>query len=778
MATVPELMEIALAALVHDVGKLAQRAHGYGEGIGAEAQRLQDMVCPTGFNGQPTHLHSLYTAEFILTHLRDAVPDGIDAEWVLRLAACHHRPDKSPGSMLLAEADRLSAGMEREPSDSAREGFREVRLQAIVDAVGGDPVDDQPWVHRLEPLSPAAAYPEDRGQPTDRTQEYRGLWEDFLESWSRVRLRDPRQYVNRALSVLERYTWCIPSATNARPDISLYDHTKTTIAIACALHLRDQAAEGDGPEFLLVSGEFGGIQDFIYDVKLGQGGLARRLRARSFYVWLASESVAHQILWSLGLPLANCVLSAGGRFTLLLPNTEDARQHVRDAYAVLSKWCCTAGEALLRPVIASIPISRAELRADFGLCLEELASARELERLQPLGGVLRKGDGWDESAFVRRMPLPTQDGELDDPLDAGRLGSRLPGARYVRLSFGPGLRWKLPFGSFGLSEQEPDPTDCYLVLDLEGGCGEGQESPVVGRFVARHIPVSDTGEALEFTQLAARGAGRAALGYLKADVDNLGLIFTRGLRTSETDRRSISRLATLSRALEIFFAGRVQDLASEHDAYIVYSGGDDLLAVGPWDAMVRFGLSLREEFRQFTAGNPAWTLSAGLALATGHTPSLVAAEQAEHALEASKTSPSTEPLPYPPRRADTAVDPPKDSVTMLGCTMPWEDAAEAVAQARALEDSLRGRQLSSGQVRRLLTCAELYQEWQRTGDVLCCRYAPMLVYDIRRNWTKAPPEALEWAKGLTLQGSKEMPTLRCVCDYALYAARGDDDSEG
>jgi hypothetical protein len=194
--------------------------------------------------------------------------------------------------------------------------------------------------------------------------------------------------------------------------------------------------------------------------------------------------------------------------------------------------------------------------------------------------------------------------------------------------------------------------------------------------------------------------------------------------------------------------------------------------------MVRFGLSLREEFRQFTAGNSAWTLSAGLALATGHTPSLVAADQAEHALEASKRSPGTEPLPYPPRRGDTAVDPSKDRVTMLGCTMPWIEAAEAVTQAQALEVWLRGRQLSSGQVRRLLTCAELYQEWQRTGDVLCCRYAPMLVYDIRRNWTGAPSEACEWAKSLTLQGSKGMPTLRCVCDYALYAARGDDDSEG
>jgi CRISPR-associated protein Csm1 len=772
-------MEIALAALVHDVGKLAQRANRCGERIGAEAQRLQDMVCPTGPNGKPTHLHALYTADFILTHLRGAVPDGIDPERVLRLAAYHHRPDEFPGSMRLAEADRLSAGMEREASGSTRENFREVRLQAIVDAVGGNPVDDRSWVHRLEPLSPAAAYPENQGQPRDRTEEYRDLWQGFLQSWSRMKLRDPRQYVNRALSVLERYTWCVPSATNARPDTSLYDHTKTTMAIACALHLRDQAAEGDGPEFLLVSGEFGGIQDFIYDVKLGQGGLARRLRARSFYVWLASESTAHQILWSLGLPLANCVLSAGGRFTLLLPNTENTRQQVRDAYSALSQWCCTAGEALLRPVIASIPISRADLCTDFGTCLEKLASVQERARLQPLGGVLSKGDGWDECAFVQRMPLPTQGGEPDDPLGAGRLGSRLARARYVRLDFGQKLRWKLPFGSFDLSEQEPDPTDCcYLVLDLEGGCGEREESPVVGRFVARHIPVGDTGEALEFTELAARGAGRAALGYLKADVDNLGLIFTRGLRTSNTDRRSISRLATLSRALEVFFSGRVQDLASKHDAYIVYSGGDDLLAVGPWDAMVRFGLSLREEFRQFTAGNSAWTLSAGLALATGHTPSLVAADQAEHALEASKRSPGTEPLPYPPRRGDTAVDPSKDRVTMLGCTMPWIEAAEAVTQAQALEVWLRGRQLSSGQVRRLLTCAELYQEWQRTGDVLCCRYAPMLVYDIRRNWTGAPSEACEWAKSLTLQGSKGMPTLRCVCDYALYAARGDDDSEG
>src|SRR5690625_6051188 len=81
------------------------------------------------------------------------------------------------------------------------------------------------------------------------------------------------------LSLLRKYTWCIPSATNTMPDISLYDHLKTTAAIAVCLHDSEQIEEyGKLPEtfdglkeeeknrFALLVGDFSGIQKFIYQL--------------------------------------------------------------------------------------------------------------------------------------------------------------------------------------------------------------------------------------------------------------------------------------------------------------------------------------------------------------------------------------------------------------------------------------------------------------------------------------------------------------------------------
>jgi len=44
-------------------------------------------------------------------------------------------------------------------------------------------------------------------------------------------------YLPSLISVLEKYTWCIPSAIyHTLPDISLFDHSVSTAAIASALY--------------------------------------------------------------------------------------------------------------------------------------------------------------------------------------------------------------------------------------------------------------------------------------------------------------------------------------------------------------------------------------------------------------------------------------------------------------------------------------------------------------------------------------------------------------
>ena len=99
-------------------------------------------------------------------------------------------------------------------------------------------------------------------------------------------------------------THAIPSATalGVKPEVSLYDHCKATAALATALwrwhHEADRETiadvkDGWGEEkFLLIQGDFFGIQDFIF----AEGGQTQKhahklLRGRSF-----TQSMVHTII--------------------------------------------------------------------------------------------------------------------------------------------------------------------------------------------------------------------------------------------------------------------------------------------------------------------------------------------------------------------------------------------------------------------------------------------------------------------------------------------------
>jgi CRISPR-associated protein Csm1 len=141
-----------------------------------------------------------------------------------------------------------------------------------------------------------------------------------------------------------------------------------------------------------------------------------------------------------------------------------------------------------------------------------------------------------------------------------------------------------------------------------------------------HEPV-EKGDVLEFEEIAELSSGAKYLGILKIDIDHLGLLFGIGL-----ENPSISRIATLSSNIEIFFNGWINKICEEitrewnsnleeNDLrkglveslfYIVYSGGDDLFIIGPWDQVIDLALKIYNDFKQYTSENPNITLSGGI----------------------------------------------------------------------------------------------------------------------------------------------------------------------
>lgn len=168
---------------------------------------------------------------------------------------------------------------------------------------------------------------------------YRELWDRFNTAFTAA---GPGLTPDTALVLLENYTACVPyllpvgddPRTDPFSDISLFDHLKMTAAIASCLYTyameqtdgrEEEAAkfERSGDQaYLLVGGDFSGVQEFIY--RISSKGALKAVRGRSFFLELLTQHVVAELLEATGCSRANVLYAAGAQFSLLLPNTSDA----------------------------------------------------------------------------------------------------------------------------------------------------------------------------------------------------------------------------------------------------------------------------------------------------------------------------------------------------------------------------------------------------------------------------------------------------------------------
>jgi len=160
--------------------------------------------------------------------------------------------------------------------------------------------------------------------------------------------------------------------------------------------------------------------------------------------------------------------------------------------------------------------------------------------------------------------------------------------------------------------------------------------------------------------------GLKKIAILKADVDNLGEIFKEGI---DIEYKTFSSLATFSRFLDWFFKiyinwlGHIEkglkqninetqsSLKTEfkkslgwreklkkpkRDIQILYSGGDDLVVIGPWNEILDFALDLEWLFKEYVGKNPNLHFSAGMVIVDKKFPIYRAIELAEERLKEAK----------------------------------------------------------------------------------------------------------------------------------------------
>jgi CRISPR-associated protein Csm1 len=403
---------VALAALLHDLGKFAERARipeaQAKDAEGNTRQAINELLACPEWNGRRTHIHAAYTAigmDLMEAHLPELVGEDMApfAPWreknaddsIINAAARHHRPDTFL-QWIIATADRLASGFEREGFEAYNQAPDEedkklnhyttrqwtllegIHLPPPLGTGAGAEKATPEYRYPLKPLSPEAIFPVpakdcETGNKAEAQARYLELWNQFqagLKAIPASHRTNLPLWLDHFDSLWLAFTHAIPSATagiagNVRPDVALYDHSRTTAALAVALW-RFHADQGHDPadireqlraqwdrdragfeasrhaweteKFLLIQGDFTGIQDFIFAGGESQRQVARLLRGRSFHVSLLTELAALKVLEALDLPPTNQVVNAAGKFLIVAPNTTQTVERLRVVQADLDAW--------------------------------------------------------------------------------------------------------------------------------------------------------------------------------------------------------------------------------------------------------------------------------------------------------------------------------------------------------------------------------------------------------------------------------------------------------
>lgn len=490
----PNIYEVAIGALLHDIGKLLQRAHAGTAEMPEHVRKRESDILPS-FKGRYTHWHALWTDVFFDWAESEGLgwPRGVDVRWVRDLAVYHHNPlqayTRSPtlaATWLVTVADRVASGLDRKAKDEeaesetpgGRDAFRRTPIDAILSRLRlpGDGVRDMHKSTRVSarhipaPLSPDAIIPAHAVSEDDVPKAYRDLWEAFREGWRTHVVRaggDVHAFEEGLLSLSERLTWSVPSSTIDQPDVSLHDHARSVAAVAACLHahhaerreLADVKAMQDDarPRLRFLVGDLSGLQATLFRLRSEQvNGLNRILRGRSQRFGLIADAAARRVCNAFGLPLSCVLQAAGGRFLVVLPALtegptkrvlEDIRREFDDWLAKQYSGQLGLGLGLSDPFATGDLIRRVHeedaraARTRARDVWDALAIAGETAKLQQMFGPAKRGVV--EQRFGEEGPCtacgvrPAQPGEVPrcPTCEAEHeLGQRLPRAVAVTIS--------------------------------------------------------------------------------------------------------------------------------------------------------------------------------------------------------------------------------------------------------------------------------------------------------------------------------------------------------
>jgi CRISPR-associated protein Csm1 len=392
--------------------------------------------------------------------------------------------------------------------------------------------------------------------------------------------------------------------------------------------------KGDNGGYLLVKGDLSGIQEYIYgDIQQKTAGglakLSKRLRGRSILVTLLTDFLANITLRELELPIWNLLFAGGGHYNLLLLDTPEMQGKLKVLSEKLDSEMRRQFDDRLQLIVSYVSCGLDEITSQAGLCFERVNN--ELQQKKHRQHHKYLADHFYPST-------EKTDVQIKDASEIA-LGQRFPKVDTLIEAVCVGPIFKQEDSRAVLTIEMHKYTYTLLATEgfseannlLNGATGlvsaqvlklndtaffpeslsdwKGIPASFGFRFLGKFVPINEATKSPKTFEEIAQTDALEMLGAIRLDVDDLGYIFSSGMQDA-----TLGRIVTLSREMHYFFSAHFDQLAQEHQLYLIYSGGDDAFAVGQWDNLIQFTRKLQADFQKFTLENSALHFSAGIFL--------------------------------------------------------------------------------------------------------------------------------------------------------------------
>jgi len=298
---------LILGALFHDIGKFQQRCVPI-------SQREKHQLLSSGFVNKLFENDSL--ANIVLNHHNSDLKKSRLSGAIRMIAE------------VICEADNLASG-ERKPDLDVKNQqplesiFTRINIKKDNCPLHFQTICDLYFNNYHFPINKTVF------DLKDLESIYKEHWKTFIEE---INTAD-KEEIETIFYILKKYLWCIPSSSyKTRSDVSLFEHSKITAAIAVAMYkflmekfkgtieaLKDFENREEF-RYQLILADMTGIQNYIYNI--GHKGAAKALKGRSFFLQQMLDNIAYYILdEKLNLPITNLIYSSGGKFYIFAPNT-------------------------------------------------------------------------------------------------------------------------------------------------------------------------------------------------------------------------------------------------------------------------------------------------------------------------------------------------------------------------------------------------------------------------------------------------------------------------